>query len=473
MSRMLSPDAVNYYIDHLPEFVRDIIRATPTDQQGPILENIAKRQRTAVKSGHGPGKSTMESWSVLWFLATRPFPKVPCTAPTQHQLKDILWAELSKWKRQSLLDSCFTWTSEKLYFNPHPEEWFAVARTASKVDALQGFHADHLLFVIDEAPGVEDEIFQPVAGALSGLDNKLFMCGNPTQLCGFFFDAFNKDAALYALATLNSEESPLVSKEFCLFIASKWGIDSDVYRVRVKGLFPKANSDSFIPADWVEWAMQNHSLEIIAEPKIIRIGVDVARFGDDSTVLATRLDNKIRELEQHQKEATTQTTGHVLRQARVLHERFPGCRISAVTDDGGLGGGVTDQLFEQKQLQSLDWLDIIPVNFGSAADDDDYEHRGAEIWGAVRDLLQYQKIELPADDELLSQLSNRKYTVGSKGKIVIEPKKDMKKRGLASPDKGDAVALAFSPEAPPALGGSESVTYDDILSSNYEGIEDY
>jgi hypothetical protein len=406
---------------------------------------VASRQRVAIKSGHGTGKSSMESWAILWFLATRPFPKIPCTAPTQHQLSDILWAELSKWKRQSLLDSCFTWTAQKLYFNPHPEEWFAVARTASTNEALQGFHADHLLFIIDEASGIDDEIFQPVAGALSGNDNKLFMCGNPTQLSGFFFDSFGKDAALYATATLNSENSSLVSPEFCLFIASKWGKDSDVYRVRVLGLFPKAAPDSFIPSDWIERAMRKE-IVIPEEPKIIRIGVDIARFGDDSTVLATRLDNKIIDLEQHRKEGTTQTTGHVVYKAKHLHAQYPGRTIDALTDDGGLGGGVTDELEEQKREQNLDWLNVVPVNFGSASRDDDYDNKGGEIWGNVRNLLQTQEIELPQDDELLSQMTNRKYTISSKGKIVIEPKKDMKKRGVGSPDKADAVALAFADE---------------------------
>jgi hypothetical protein len=440
---MLSPEAIAYYIDHLPEFVHDILRATPTDYQGDILRQVASRQRTAIKSGHGTGKSSMESWAILWFLATRPFPKIPCTAPTQHQLSDILWAELSKWKRQSLLDSCFTWTAQKLYFNPHPEEWFAVARTASTNEALQGFHADHLLFIIDEASGIDDEIFQPVAGALSGNDNKLFMCGNPTQLYGFFFDAFNKDVALYATATLNSEESPLVSPEFCLFIASKWGRDSDVYRVRVLGLFPKAIPDSLIPMDWIEAAMRKE-IVIPEEPKVIRIGVDIARFGNDSTVLATRIDDKILPLEQHRKEGETQTAGHVLYQARKLHERYPDLTIDAITDDGGLGGGVTDILVEQVSEQHLSYLNVIPLNFGgSPQDKKEYADKSAEIWSHLRELLQYQQMELPEDAELLSQLGNRKYSVNSKGRVVLEPKELMKKRGLASPDKADAVVLAM------------------------------
>lgn len=440
---MFTAKMIAYYLSRPVEFTKDIIRATPTDYQGDILSSIATGQKTAVKSGHGTGKSAMESWVILWFLSTRPFPKVPCTAPTQHQLYDILWAELSKWLRQSLLESFFEWTATKVYFKPQPEEWFAVARTASTAEALQGFHADHLLFVIDEASGVANAIFQPVIGALSGINNKLFMCGNPTQRSGFLFDAFNVDASLYNLFTLNSEDSPLVSKEYCDFIARKWGRDSDVYRVRVLGLFPKSNPDAFVPADWVERAMKK-SIIIPQDPKIIQIGVDIARYGDDSTVLATRFDNKVTDMEQHRKEGTTQTTGHVIRKAKKIHLKYPTHRIRIATDDGGLGGGVTDQLQEQKRDQKLFYLDILPVNFGESSADEDYVNKGGEIWGNVRNLLESQGIELPFDDELLSQFSNRKYTISSKGLIVLERKEDMKKRGLGSPDKADAVVLAFA-----------------------------
>ena len=107
------------------------------------MSSVAQNQMTTVRSGHGIGKTAVESWLIIWFLATRPFPKVPCTAPTQHQLWDILWAEISKWLRSDpALARDLIWTSEKVYMRGYPEEWFAVARTASKPDALQGFHAD-------------------------------------------------------------------------------------------------------------------------------------------------------------------------------------------------------------------------------------------------------------------------------------------------------------------------------------------
>ena len=242
---MLSTDAILYYADHPVEFVEDIIGAIPDKDQAKILNSVAGNPMTSVRSGHGIGKSAVEAWTALWFLSTRPFPKVPCTAPTQHQLFDILWAEISKWKRNcKALDNELVLTKEKVYMKGKPEEWFAVARTASKPDALQGFHADHVLYIIDEASGVEDKIFEPVLGALSTPGAKLLMCGNPTQLsaCG----ATRRTGKLLCVH-VDGRKSSRVSQEFVDMIVNMYGEDSDVFRVRVAGEFPKAENDVVIP----------------------------------------------------------------------------------------------------------------------------------------------------------------------------------------------------------------------------------
>ena len=136
----LDPAAICYYADHPVEFVEDIIRAKPDTRQRDMLRSVADNPLTSVRSGHGVGKSAVESWLVIWFLSTRPYPKVPCTAPTKHQLYDILWAEISKWLRNNpVLEKDIIWTQEKVFMRGYREEWFAVARTASKPDALQGF----------------------------------------------------------------------------------------------------------------------------------------------------------------------------------------------------------------------------------------------------------------------------------------------------------------------------------------------
>ena len=143
---MMTQEAILYYADHPADFVEDLLHVTPDKNQRAILNSVAQNQMTSVRSGHGIGKSAVEAWTVIWFMSTRPFPKIPCTAPTQHQLFDILWAEISKWLRNNkALERELMWTKEKVYMKQYPEEWFAVARTASKPDALQGFHADDIL----------------------------------------------------------------------------------------------------------------------------------------------------------------------------------------------------------------------------------------------------------------------------------------------------------------------------------------
>ena len=251
----LDPAAICYYADHPVEFVEDIIRAKPDARQRDMLRSVADNPLTSVRSGHGVGKSAVESWLVIWFLSTRPYPKVPCTAPTKHQLYDILWAEISKWLRNNpVLEKDIIWTQEKVFMRGYREEWFAVARTASKPDALQGFHADHVLYIIDEASGVDDKVFEPILGALTTEGSRLFMAGNPTKLTGFFFDSHHKNRAQYSTLHIDGRESSRVDTAFIQKIVEMFGEDSDVFRVRVAGDFPKSLPDSFIPMEWAEQA---------------------------------------------------------------------------------------------------------------------------------------------------------------------------------------------------------------------------
>ena len=286
----MSEEAILYYAEHPVHFVEDLIGVTPDEQQAKILQSVADNPMTSVRSGHGIGKSAVEAWTVIWFMATRPFPKIACTAPTQHQLFDILWAEVSKWLRHApALEKEFVWTKEKVYLKGYPEEWFAVARTATKPDALQGFHADDILYIIDEASGVKDNIFEPVLGALSTPGARLLMCGNPTQLSGFFYESHTKNRASYKTFHVDGRKSGRVSQEFIDTIIRMYGEDSDVFRVRVAGEFPKAEADVFIQLSLVEKSIMTE-FSPRKTPNTIRSGCDVARFGDDTTVIGSKID---------------------------------------------------------------------------------------------------------------------------------------------------------------------------------------
>jgi len=222
--------------DEPVEFVRQVLGAEPDAWQAEALTALATRDRVAIRSGHGVGKTALEAWSVCWFLFTRPFCKVPCTAPTIRQLYDILWSEISKWLKSSpLLAELFEWQKTKVSFKTAPERWQAIARTAARPENLAGFHDEHLLFILDEASGIDDAIFETVEGALTGKDNKLLICGNPTRNAGFFKRAFYEDRDLYYMLKVSSAESGRVSNEYCKRLIRQYGEDSDVVRVRVLG----------------------------------------------------------------------------------------------------------------------------------------------------------------------------------------------------------------------------------------------
>lgn len=448
---LLTDKAINYYKDNPISYVKEVVGATPDNIQGDILNSVKDNQLTSVRSGHGIGKSALESWLVKWYLYSRPFPKIPCTAPTKHQLFDILWAEISKWNRQSADGEIFEWTAERIYHKAHPEEWFAVARTASNPDALQGFHADNILYIIDEASGVKDIIFEPVLGALSTKDSKLLMCGNPTQLSGFFFDSHNKNRHMYSVFKVSGEDSIRVSEDYIKMIIEMYGKDSDVYRVRVAGEFPKSQPDSFIPLDWTE---RNSSKTIpIIQVKEIDIGVDVARFGDDESAICPVFNKSTNGVQQKplifRHNDTMQLTGETVKLCKQLHNKYSNMKIKVKIDCDGLGVGVYDRLKEIVKEERLSYIIPVECHFGGKGGklktDDPVEMSNSTglMWGAIREKLRTDTLTLWYNDKQISQLSNRKYKINSKGQLQLERKEDMKKRGLQSPDLGDALGLAM------------------------------
>ena len=466
---MFEEEAILYYADHPVEFVEDIIGATPDEEQAKILRSVAQNQMTSVRSGHGVGKSTVEAWVVIWFMVTRPFPKIPCTAPTQHQLFDILWAEVSKWLRhnKALADE-IVWTKEKVYMKGYPEEWFAVARTASKPDALQGFHADDVLYIIDEASGVDDSIFEPVLGALSTPGAKLLMCGNPTQLSGFFYESHNKNRSSYAAFHIDGRKSSRVSQDFVQTIIRMYGEDSDVFRVRVAGDFPLQEDDIFIPLPLVENSIMTE-FSPRKKPDSIHIGCDVARFGDDRTVIGYKIDEKAEFYKKRQGQDTMKTADDIVMLGEMLVQRYrlsPDADdpIPVKVDDGGVGGGVVDRLRQMKRNapEKLWWLEIYPVIFGQRIKHKHYHDSTTYMMSVVKKLLQpydedgHRKpveLILPDDDDLVAQLSGRKYGLTETSKIKVESKDAMKKRGRPSPDEADCVLLLCLPVKPPKKKG--------------------
>nr|WP_088325937.1 DEAD/DEAH box helicase family protein [Bacillus cereus] len=450
------------YVDDPVAFVEDILEVEPDPWQKEVLNDIANHSHVSVRSGQGVGKTAMESWICIWFLCCRPYPKIICTAPTKQQLYDVLWAEIAKWLNSSQVKDLLKWTKTKIYMKGFEDRWFATAKTATRPENMQGFHEDYMLFIADEASGIADDIMEAILGTLSGSENKLFMCGNPTKTSGVFFDSHNKDRALYKSHKVSSEDSPRTSKKNIEMLKKKYGEGSDVYRVRVEGEFPRGEADAFISLETAEAARMREVYkveiieneeeksavkEIIPDTAIVEIGCDVARFGADQTIIATRRGWKVLPLQVHHQRDTMYVTGLLVKEAKQYFSwcERTGKRIPIRIDDTGVGGGVTDRLKEVVAENDYP-IDVIPINFASKGNAE-YACIISVMYGHFKDnCLEFA--ELPDDEDLIAQLSVRKYQINSDGRIKIEPKKAMKDRGLKSPDRAEAVVMAFAPFYP-------------------------
>lgn len=406
-----------------------------------------------VRFGQGVGKTGVEACAALWFLSCFPFPKVVCTARMRQQLHNVLWAEISKWQTKSpILKRILKWTKTKIYMKNYEERWFATARTATKPENMQGFHEDNMLFIVDEASGVEDRIMEAIMGTLSGDNNKLLMCGNPTRTSGVFYDSHHKDRDSYKTHKVSCLNSPRTSKENIAMLKRKYGEGSDVWRVRVEGEFPRGEADTFISLEAAEFAKDQVKVKQIGAK--LTVGVDVARFGDDESSIYGQIGGKLAKSQFHHKQDTMATTGWVLRLIDDIKEEHKDIdEVGIRIDDSGIGGAVTDRLNEINIEQNLGYT-IIPVINNGKSEDDHYGNRGSELWGQIKEMLEQNisnymlgipgVLELPDDEKLIAQLTTRKWRMGSNGKIYLERKEDMKKRGLQSPDRADGFVLAFS-----------------------------
>lgn len=436
---------LDYYNTHPYEFVVDILKAKPSSQQKSILDAIPKaikdRKGIAVKSGHGVGKTCLAAWIVHWFMSVKHHPKIPCTAPTQHQLYDVLWPEIKKWQLKSVYGNNFLWTATKFCMKSNSEMSFAVARTSNKPEGMQGFHAQNLLFIADEASGVDAEIHEVVEGSQTQEGSIYIMLGNPTQLSGGFFDAFHSKRPFYDCFTLSTldtaaERPDIADPNYGPKIAAKYGDDSDIYRVRVLGEFPLAETDTLIRLDSVEKAVAR---EIKQEPyEVVELGVDVARFGDDETAIFSRIGNIIKKEKILHKRDTMYVSGEVAIIAKQYHSTKT---IIINVDDSGVGGGVTDRLKELVENGELR-ATINGVNNGSRAFMSElYINLGTEMWFFMKQWLKTGSIE--NDLDLIAQLSTRRYKINSTGKNQLERKEEMKNRGLTSPDRADGAILTL------------------------------
>ena len=426
-------------------FMREVLGYEPDPWQAEVATSLAENKWVTVRSGQGVGKTALEAALLLWFLMTQPFPRVVCTAPTGQQLRDVLWSEAAKWQANSpLLSKLLKWTKTYIFLKGMEKRWFAVARVAVRPENMQGFHEENMLFIVDEASGIKDDIMEAILGTLTGPNNKLLMCGNPTRPNGIFYASHHGQRGDFKTFHVNAENSPRTSKENIEALAKAYGRDSNVYRVRVLGEFPVSEDDAFITLPLVEAAI---NIEAVLNGDI-SFGVDVARYGDDKTIIAVKQGNCVTLPVTRHGQNLMQTVGDIVKLYRDTISSRPSYRgrITVYVDDTGLGGGVTDRLIEVQREEGLRYMDVVPVNFGSRVPNRDaaenFDNMGTWLWATLRESLRLGELSLPNDVDLVAQFTSRKYHLTSAGRIILESKDSMKKRGLPSPDIADAVALA-------------------------------
>lgn len=416
----------------------------PEYWQGEFLKDVGRartegKRRFSVRAGHGVGKSTVEAWLILWFVLFHRGLKCPVTANSQDQLKDVVWAEISRWWRElpPFLKDMIEVTAERVVVKADPEGSFAVARTArpERPEALQGFHAQTLAFFIEEASGIEDVIFETAGGALSSENSWVFMFANPTRVSGYFYRSHHQNRGSWRVYHVPCQASSRVSTNYAVQIAEEYGEQSNVYRVRVLGEFPLTEDDGVISLGLVEAAIDR---QVSPTDAGVVWGLDVARFGDDTTALCKRRGNVVFELtKEWRKLDLMQTCGIVAKEYRETPDGWVPAAINV--DVIGIGAGVVDRLRELG-------LPVRGINVGEspALQGERFMRLRDELWWQTREWFEGRACTMPRDDGLISELVAPKYKLESSGKIKIESKDDMKKRGVKSPNRADALCLTFA-----------------------------
>lgn len=425
-------------------FVREVFKVEPDPWQEKVLINFYKNQRIAMKACKGPGKTCILAWLAWNFLATRPSPKVIATSISGENLSDGLWAEMSKWQQKSeLLSSEFQWTKTKIYKKSQPETWFMSARQWSKSaskdqqsSTLAGLHEDYIFFILDESGDIPDGVMAAAEASLStGIECKIVQAGNPTKLSGPLFRACTQESHLWYVVEITGDpddpnRSPRISVKWAREQIEKYGPDNPWVLVNVFGKFPPSSINTLLGPDEVRAAINRGLKADQYQFSQKRLGVDVARFGDDRTVIFPRQGlNAFRPVEMRGARSDEIA-------ARVMMAKNKwGSELELVDGTGGFGSGVIDSLI-------IAGYSPIEVQFAGKAIDSRYFNKRSEMWFEMAEWIK-RGGSIPNIPELITELTAPTYTL-NKGKFFLEPKDQIKDRIGVSPDYADALAITFA-----------------------------
>lgn len=416
------------------------------DKQRDIAESVRDHRRTAVKSCHGAGKSFIAARVALWFLHAYPSSIVLTTAPTQNQVEQILWREIrtaTQSAKRQLLGRCLN-----VRYDIAPD-WYGLGFKAADTqpDRFQGFHAEHALVVIDEAAGVAHPVYEAIDAVMTSEHARQLLIGNPTNPSGDFYDAFHSNRALYNTITIAASDTPnmkagrtvrpyLITQQWIDDKITQFGDESAYVQSRVHAQFPRTGTDNLIALGWVEAsAARIDGVNRATGPDAgaVDAGVDVARTGEDETVLYLRRGLDVIGFDAWNGYDLMQSVGRI---RNALEPYTPG---KIKVDVIGMGAGVADRLRELG-------YDVVDVNVSTAASDaEKWPNLRHELWWELRELFHRNEVNGVIDETTMGQLTSVKYSFDSRHSMpIIESKEQMKKRGLKSPDRAEALMLAFA-----------------------------
>lgn len=420
----------------------------------------------AIASGHGIGKSALIAWIADWGISTCTDTRIIATANTGDQLSTKTIPEVKKWFTRSLNKHWWILAAESIKSSDktHTDNWRIDFHTWSleKTEAFAGLHnqGKRIILIFDEGSAIPDKIWEVAEGAMTDKDTEIIwlVFGNPTQNSGRFKRCFGDLKHRWIRRQIDSRTVPGTNKAQIQKWIEDYGDDSDWVRIRVKGEFPRAGSTQLISSELVEQARERHATGYEHYWKII--SVDVARFGDDRSIIGLRQGPKLDILETHRGLDTIQLAQRVMNQMKIHIPRV------TVVDGDGIGGGVCDYVTNYMP----EWLEqnkpcFLQEFHGGipASDTFMYFNRRAEMWGKMRTWL--ETADIPDMPELQNDLTGPQYSFSNKNQIQLERKEDMKKRGLSSPDYGDMLAMSFA--AQPA-----GQTEEEALIERLARIED-
>ena len=423
-------------------FASDTLGVKLWSKQEEVLRAVERQRRVAVKSGNGLGKDFTAAVAVLWYVHAHDPAIVLSTAPTFRQVRHVLWRQIHRLYRNAADTLGGTMLDTRWEV---AEDRYAMGLSASDADQFQGFHCENMFVVVDEAEGVAEPIYEAVESVMTSAHPTLLLIGNPTTTSGGFHRAFHRERGIYETITMSALESPnvasgrieipgLTTPEWVEERRQMWGEGSEMFRARIMGEFPDRGEDNLIAISDIDDATYPVG-EVPAstggyEPVVL--GVDVARFGVDRSVIMVRRGDVVVDVRVFHGFPTTATAGQIVALARDNHPK------QVNVDETGLGAGVVDILREQG-------FPVYGFNGSGAPVREEMVSanlRAEGYWTLARRFRDH-RIRIRRDAELIAELASLRYRYNSRGKVLMESKESMKSRGLPSPDKADALMLAF------------------------------